>query len=36
MKLTKNININIDLAYDTGDLYTNKVGGMVSLVYRLR
>lgn len=35
MSIQPNIDLKLDLAYDTGDLYPDQPGGMVSFVYRL-
>lgn len=35
MSLKKNIDIKVNLAYDTGDLYDQQIGGQIGILYRL-
>lgn len=36
VNIKSNMNVKLDLAFDTGELYANQIGGMISLVYKIR
>ncbi len=36
MDIKEELSLNVDLAYDTGDLYPDQMGAMIGLMYRIR